>query len=71
MSKCDITVTMPIEEYERLKEDAVYWEKKFKTLFKEINEIVDVDINQHIQKYDTEKVFEYLKNFVYEVKYDL
>ncbi|MBQ8567304.1 MAG: hypothetical protein IJ445_06970 [Clostridia bacterium] len=71
MSKCDITVTMPIEEYERLKEDAVYWENKFKTLFKEINEIVDVDVKGRTQKYASDKVYEYLKTFVYEVKYDL
>lgn len=71
MSKCDITVTMPIEEYERLKEDADYWERKFKTLFKEINEMVDVDEKGLIQKYVSNKVYEYLKNFVYEVKYDL
>lgn len=71
MSKCDITVTMPIEEYEKLKSNAEWQEKRFKDLFNNINKHFDVDENGEVTKYNEVDLYKYLKTTIYEVKYDL
>ena len=71
MNKCDITVTMPIEKYEMLKENAEWQEKRYKTHFSNLQKFIDVDETETATKIDTEGLLAYLTLEIYEVKYDL
>lgn len=71
MSKCDITVTMPIEEYERLKDNAESQNNRYRRLFNSLNKFVDVDEEGKATKVDVDGLLDFLITEIYEVKYDL
>lgn len=71
MDKSKITVTMPLEEYEDLKDEANWQRTKYKDLFNEIHKHIDINENGKATRVDIDGLLGFLIMHLYEVDYNI